>query len=157
MTRQDLDALLAQYQAGLEAELRLLTRLEALAERQEHASSASDLDAFHEAADQRDRVMDGLLSVEHELVPVRRSLLEHRQALNGTPAFEAVAALHRHTAQRVAAIVAGDERTMESLRHAEQARRGALQALEQGEQTLAAYRRVIAPAPETSAIFNRRG
>lgn len=157
MTRQALDALLTQYQSGLDAELRLLTRLEELARQQELAGTVSDLATFHEVADQRDRVMDGLLAVEHQLVPIRRSLLEHRQVLNGTPAFEAVAALHRHTAQRVAAIVAGDDRTMESLRQAEQARRFALQAIEQGEQTLAAYRRVVAPAPETSALFNRRG
>ncbi len=157
MTTQVLDGLLAQYQAGLDAELTLLTRLEELARQQGRAGAAEDLDAFHDAADQRDRVMESLIAVEHQLVPVRRTLLEHRQTLAGNPTFEAVAALHRHTAQRVAAIVAGDDRTMASLRQMEQARRTAIQAIEQGEQTLAAYRRVIAPAPETSALFSRKG
>ncbi len=157
MTAQVLDGLLGQYQSGLDAELTLLTRLEELARQQGRAGEAEDLDAFHDAADHRDRVMESLLAIEQQLVPVRRTLLAHRQTLAGNPAFEAVAALHRHTAQRVAAIVAGDDRTMASLRRMEQARRTAIQSIEQGEQTLAAYRRVIAPAPETSALFNRKG
>lgn len=157
MTPHALDALLTQYHAGLDAELTLLARLEELARQQARASEAEDLDGFHDASDHRDRVMESLLAIEQQLVPVRRTLLEHRQTLAGNPAFETVAALHRHTAQRVAAIVAGDERTMTALRQVEQARRVALQALEQGEQTLAAYRRVIAPAPETSAFFSRKG
>jgi hypothetical protein len=157
MTTQALDLLLGQYQAGLDAELTLLSRLEHLAHEQERAGAAEDLDSFHDTADQRDRVMESLLAVERQLVPVRRTLLEHRHTLAGNPVFEAVAALHRHTAQRVAAIVACDERTMASLRQVEQSRRVALQAVEQGEQTLAAYRRVIAPAPETSALFSRKG
>jgi hypothetical protein len=157
MSTPALDALLAQYQAGLDAELTLLARLEELARHQERAGATDDLDAFHAASDQRDRIMESLIAVEQQLVPVRRTLLEHRQTLAGNPAFEAVAALHRHTAQRVAAIVAGDDRTMASLRQMEQARRTAIQAIEQGEQTLAAYRRVIAPAPERSALFSRKG
>ncbi|MGE0393979.1 MAG: hypothetical protein AB7P67_10490, partial [Vicinamibacterales bacterium] len=71
MTAQALDGLLAQYQAGLDAELTLLTRLEDLALQQGRAGAAEDLDAFHEAADQRDRVMESLLAVEQQLVPVR--------------------------------------------------------------------------------------
>lgn len=157
MTGQALAALVAQYQAGLDAELTLLTRLEAIAGRQHHAGAANDLDSFHLAADERDRVMEGLLAVEHGLIPIRKTIMEHRSALAGAPAFESVAALHRHTAQRVAAIVAGDDRTLESFRRAERARRSAMQALDQGEQTLAAYRRVVAPAPEVSALISRKG
>lgn len=157
MAAESLHVLLAEYQAGLDAELTLLGRLEDIAAQQGRAGAADDLEAFHLASDERDRVMDHLLAVEHQLVPVRRTLLEHRAELAGTPTFEAVAAVHRHAAQRVAAIVAGDDRTMESLRQAEQARRFALQSVEQGEQTLAAYRRVVAPPPGTSALFSRRG
>ncbi len=157
MTGQALAVFVAQYQAGLDAELTLLTRLEEIAARQHQAGAANDLDTFHTAADERDRVMEGLLAVEHGLMPIRKTLMEHRTTLAGGTAFEAVAALHRQTAQRVAAIVAGDDRTLESFRRAERARRSAMQALDQGEQTLAAYRRVVAPAPGGSALISRKG
>lgn len=157
MASQALTALLAQYQSGLNAELKLLARLEAIATRQEQAGKADDLDGFHAAADERDLVMEALLAIEQGLVPIRRTLSENRVTLAGQPAFESVAALHRHAAQRVAAIVAGDDRTLESFRQAERARRSALQTLEQGEQTLAAYRRVVAPAAGVSALISRKG
>jgi hypothetical protein len=44
-----------------------------------------------------------------------------------------------------------------ALRDAEQARRFAAQAVERGESTLAAYRRVVAPRQEGARIVNRRG
>jgi hypothetical protein len=46
---------------------------------------------------------------------------------------------------------------LQALRNAEHARRLAAQTLEQGESTLAAYRRVVTPALESATLVNRRG
>jgi hypothetical protein len=46
---------------------------------------------------------------------------------------------------------------MAALRDAEAARRFAAQAIDAGETTLAAYRRVVAPPPASAAIVDERG
>ena len=157
MTDPALAALIAQYHAGLEAELALLDRLEGIAGRQREASETRDMDALQAATDERDRAMGVLVVIEHELKPIRLSLLEKREALTQLPEFEAVAALHQHAAARIAAILAGDSKALEALKDAEQARRFAARTIEQGESTLAAYRRVVAPALSHASLFNRRG
>ena len=73
------------------------------------------------------------------------------------PAFEEVAALHRVAGDLVARILASDSRSLQALKDAEHARRFAADAMEKGESTLAAYRRVVAPPVEGSRIVNRRG
>jgi hypothetical protein len=50
-----------------------------------------------------------------------------------------------------------DEGSLEALKEAELARRVAAQALEQGESTLAAYRRVVTPTLKSATLVNRRG
>jgi len=157
MTDAQIAGLLAQYQAGLEAELSLLDRLELLATRQQEASEAGDFTALAEATDERDRTMSALVVIEHELKPIRQVIAEKRESLTELAAFESVAALHRHAAQRVTAIVGTDARALAALKQAEQARRFAAMALEQGENTLAAYRRVVAPAPAHASLFSRKG
>jgi hypothetical protein len=149
--------LLSQYHAGLEAEIALLGRLETIATRQLTAAEEGDLPALGIAIDERDEAMSALVTIEHELKPIRQELASMAESLRSIPEFEAVAALHRHAAQRVASIVSGDGRAMEALQAAERARRFAMQTLEQGESTLAAYRRVVAPSPTHAALFSRRG
>ncbi len=157
MTDAQITGLLAQYQAGLEAELSLLDRLETLATRQRDASETCNFEALGAASDERDRTMSALVVIEHELKPIRQVIAERRESLAELSAFEAVAALHRHAAQRVTAIVGTDARALAALKEAEQARRFAAMALEQGENTLAAYRRVVAPAPEHASLISRKG
>ncbi len=157
MTEAQVTGLLAQYQAGLEAELALLDRLESLAGRQRDASELGNFEALGVASDERDRTMAALVTIEHELKPIRQVIAEQREALAATTAFEVVAALHRHAAQRVTAIVGTDERALAALKEAERARRFAAMTLEQGEATLAAYRRVVAPAPAHASLFSRKG
>jgi hypothetical protein len=157
MTRADLPQLVAHYRAGLEAELTLLHRLEALAAQQRETSEQGDLEGLAVVSDRRDRVMAGLVQIEHELKPVRTLLVEYRRALDDIHEFQDVAVLHKSAATLIGRIVADDRGSLEALKEAEQARSFAAQAIEQGESTLAAYRRVVAPPLSGSSLVNRKG
>jgi hypothetical protein len=157
MNTAELPQLVAQYRAGLEAEMTLLLRLESLAARQRETSEQGNLVALAEVSDQRDRVMAGLVRIEHELKPVRMVLLEHRRDLDGDDDFATVAALHHSAASLIERIVSDDRSSLAALKEAEQARRFAAQSIEQGESTLAAYRRVVSPPLSGSSLVNRKG
>ena len=57
----------------------------------------------------------------------------------------------------VSRIISADQETMAALREAEVARREATQAIEAGETTLNAYRRVINPSLSVPSLVDRRG
>lgn len=153
----DLVALVAQYRAGLEAELALLHRLEGLAGRQRDASHHGDLEALALVTDERDLLMASIVTIEHEMKPIRLTLLERRTDLQGSAEYQELAALHKDAAALVSTIVASDHESLSALKEAELARRFAARALEQGETTLAAYRRVVAPPLAGATIVNRKG
>ena len=157
MTPGDLPQLVAHYRAGLEAEMTLLHRLDALAARQRETSEQGDLEALALVSDQRDRVMAGLVRIEHELKPIRLALVEQRQALDGIQTFRDVVVLHDAAAALIERIVSDDRTSLDALKNAEQARRFAAQSVEQGESTLAAYRRVFAPSFSGAGLVNRKG
>lgn len=157
MNAHDLPPLVAQYRAGLEAEMTLLHRLETLANRQRDTSTAGDLDALAVLTDERDHVMAGLVTIEHELKPIRMALLEYRRTLDDIDEFQVVSALHREAAGLVDRIVNQDRNSLDALKEAELARRFASQSLGQGESTLAAYRRVVAPPVGGPNLVNRKG
>jgi hypothetical protein len=152
----DLHATLAEYRAGLDAEMALLRQLDALSTRQRTAVSANDTGALRDIHTARDSVMRSLVDVEHELVPLRAALADARHELIGDVEFQAVAALHKDAAAMVTRIIASDEESKRALEQAEIARRSAASAMEKGETTLQAYRRVITPAANASLV-NRRG
>jgi hypothetical protein len=152
----DLHALLAEYRAGLDAELSLLRQLDALSTRQRLAATASDSGALRDVHTARDSVMRSLVEVEHEIVPLRAALAQARHELARDPEFQAVARLHKEAAAMVTRIIASDEEAKRALEQAELARRSAASAMEKGETTLQAYRRVITPATNAS-LLNRRG
>ena len=157
MTAQELPQLVAHYRAGLEAEMTLLHRLESLAARQRETSEHGDFDGLATVSDQRDDVMAGLVRIEHELKPVRTFLLEHRRILDEIVEFEDVAALHRTAALLIERIVTDDRGSLDALKVAESARRFAAQSIEQGESTLAAYRRVVSPPLAGASLVDRKG
>jgi uncharacterized protein YhaN len=157
VTSAELLPLVEQYRAGLDAELMLLHRLQAIAVDQRRASETGTATEMQATLDHRDRVMATLVTVEHELKGVRQQLLMFRQYLSDMPAFQEIAALHRQAADLVADIVAVDEDSVQALKNAEQARHLAAQTLEQGESTLAAYRRVVKPTLASATLVNRRG
>lgn len=149
--------MLAEYRAGLDAELALLRQLDALSVRNREAVASGDPAAMRSVHAARDSVMSGLVSVEHELVPLRASLSQHRDLLKHTREYQVVAALHAEASEMVNRIIASDRASMAALEEAELARRSAALAMEKGETTLQAYRRVIAPATVNAALFNKRG
>lgn len=153
----DFSSLIAEYRAGLEAELTLLRQLESLAGRHRDATLAGDLEALHGINDARDRVMSSLVNLEHDLKPVRTRLAEQRQRLQGDTAFQSVAALHAEAAEMVTRIIASDQESLSALQEAEHARREAATAMERGETTLQAYRRVVAPPASGASLVDRRG
>ena len=157
MTAADLDAVLLEYRAGLEAEMALLHRLERLDTSRHDAASHAGVIELAAVADERDTVMAGLVSIEHTLKPLRAQLADARAILQDDAAFQAVVALHQRAADLVARILATDSQSLQALKDAEHARRFAAEANERGESTLAAYRRVVSPPLEGARIVNRRG
>ena len=157
MTTDEGSRLIEQYRAGLDAELSLLRQLADVSHRQQSLSAEGDLPAFNDAADERDRLMQSLVTIEAELRDVRAQLSEHRDAAIRLPGFEQVAALHREATQVINKILSRDKDSLSALADAEVARRSAVAGLELGETTLAAYRRVLAPPPASATLLNRRG
>ena len=153
----ELPQLVAHYRAGLEAEMTLLHRLESLAAQQRETSEQGDLEALAVVSDHRDQVMAALVRIEHELKPIRLALVEQRKALDQIHTFRDVVVLHDAAAALIERIVSDDRTSLEALKKAERDRRFAAQSVEQGESTLAAYRRVIAPPFSGAGLVNRKG
>ena len=153
----DFDEVLHEYRAGLEAEMALLYRLERLDTSRHDARSHEGVVDLAVLADEREKVMASLVSIEHTLKPLRAQLADARASLQNDPTFQAVAELHRRAGDLVARILATDIRSLQALKDAEHARRFAAEATEKGESTLAAYRRVVAPPLDHARIVNRKG
>ena len=147
----------AAYAAGLDAEIELLQHLAALSAEQQGSSCATDLDALARYSDERHRLLAAIVTLEHELKPLRQQLAGSPKIAASIPGFHPVVARHRVAGRLVAGIIAADQQTLAALRDAEAARRFAAQAIEAGETTLAAYRRVVAPPPTSAAIVDERG
>ena len=148
--------LITEYRAGLEAEISLLRHLATLAAREREVTSAERLDPLEDLVDARDQVMAALVSLEATLRPVRLALRDLRDPVYEIELRE-LAALHREAAGLAEEILAADAHSLSALREAEMARRFAAEALEKGETTLAAYRRIVMPEVASATLVNRRG
>ncbi len=71
--------------------------------------------------------------------------------------FAEVLSRHRQAGDLVARILESDRELLKELQAAEQARRQAAAAIETGEVTLNAYRRVLSPSVSSVGLINRRG
>ncbi|NOT24494.1 MAG: hypothetical protein HOP16_00205 [Acidobacteria bacterium] len=152
----DLEALIEQYRAGLEAEIVLLRRLELVSDRQSVASATPDFKQLNETANVRDRLTSALVNIEDGLRDVRRRLSEAREEARQLPGYEEALALHHEAVALVTKILGSDKASLESLASAELVRRDELRAIEQGETTLSAYRKVVSLSP-SATLVNRRG
>ncbi len=157
MNTDDMVWLIEQYRAGLEAEMNLLHLLSDVSERQHAGTREGNLTAFTEAADERDRLMQGLVTIEAGMREIRAKLTAHRELAERTPGFDDVVRMHRRAAHLVNLILASDQQSLSALAGAEMARRSAVAGLERGETTLAAYRRVLTPPLPGATLVNRRG
>ena len=156
MAESPLVALIEQYRAGLEAELVILRRLEQTAARQREASAAQDLGALNRAADDRDGLMAALVNIEGQLRVVRQTLSASRDEARHLPGYAEAVLLHREAIALVTGILNTDGESLDALAAAELARRETARAMEQGETTLAAYRRVMTALPGATLV-DRRG
>ncbi len=156
MTDGPLTGLIDQYRAGLEAEIAILRRLQRISVEQREATDAHDLDALHLAADERDRLMAALVNIEGPLRDVRETIGQSRSEARLITGYQDAVDLHKAALTLVAEILKTDEESVEALATAELARRDAARAMEQGETTLAAYRRVMT-APPGATLVDRRG
>ena len=148
---------LAQYRAGLDAEIALLEQLALVAARQRGVTVRRDFEQLGIEGDERDRLTRALVAVEEGLQPVRARLSAARDRVTTLGGYAEVVALHQQASGLVARILATDEESMQSLADAELARRAAVASLEQGETTLAAYRRVLTPSISQASLVDRRG
>jgi hypothetical protein len=154
---EPLRRLIEQYRAGLEAEITMLRQLADVAVHQGTRSRAGDNESFGHAADERDRLMRGLVTVETGLREVRSRLADRREEAARLPGFDQVVALHRDASQLVGRIMSTDQQSLRALADAELAWRSAVAGLERGETTLAAYRRVLTPPLDAPSLVDRRG
>jgi hypothetical protein len=154
---QALASALTEYRSGLERELGLLGELLSLATRQHDRLQAGDLLALPALAEGRARIMEALAAIEGRVRPVREFIAQRLDDARRLPGFDALVRLHREAEDLVTAIQARDRAILQDLETAGVARREAAQALEAGEATLAAYRKVLAPTPGSAAIVDRHG
>jgi hypothetical protein len=157
MTDDQLARLIDLFHAGLEAERTVLRQLEQMAEMQRDVTAVRDFEAFHLAADTRDRLTRSLVTLEEGIRPIRRTLEEHQDQASRLAGFSGATALHHATASQVARILATDRSSLEALAEAEVARRTVLASLERGEATLTAYRRALSPPVAGAVLMDRKG
>ena len=148
---------LAEYRAGLDAEIALLEQLALVAARQRGVTARRDFEQFGVEGDERDRLTQALVAVEDGLQSARARLGQARERVVALGGYGEVVGLRQRAATLVARILATDEESMQSLADAELARRVAVASLEQGETTLAAYRRVLTPSLGHASLVDRHG
>lgn len=157
MTRDELELTLEEFRKGLETELALLRQLQVVAAQQREVREARDFDRFKIVSDERDRLTRSLLAVEQGLAETRELLSTMRDQAASIPTYGTVLALRQASTDLVNDILSCDRAAMKALADAELARRAALASLERGENTLAAYRRVLAPPIANAGLVDRRG
>lgn len=154
---QQLSAVLADYGAGLDAVLQLLTQLEALADRQHALPHPVDTAILTSLAEERQRLLAGLLQLETRLRPLRERVSADVEAARAVAGFQVVADRHRLAAAAVSRIMLVDKETLEALQAADVERRVTAQTVETAGATLAAYRRVLEGPQGSAGLVDERG
>ena len=157
MTSDEAARLLQQYRAGIDAELTLLRQLADVAHDQHQVTSVADFATFNRVADRRDAIMRSLVTIEEGIRTIRQQLTEHHELAAHVDGYDQVVARHREAADLVNMILATDQKSISALADAELARRSAMASLERGENTLAAYRRVLAPPISSARLIDKIG
>lgn len=153
----DLLTVLADYRAGLDAELVLLEQLEALSIRQRSLPHPIDAGILTAVALDRQRLLGALLTLEQQVAPARQQIAARLAEAHRLTDFPAVAERHTRAADLVARIMQIDAESLRALERAEHDRRLTAQSLETGEATLAAYRRVLQQPHGSAGLFTQKG
>ena len=148
---------IAVFAAGLIQEIALLEQLQVAAVEQRVTSESRDFDRFATVSAERDRLTRALLDVESQLGETRLLVMPVLEAEPETAAHAEVLELCGRSSALVTEILRCDREAMKLLADAEVARRAALNSLETGETTLAAYRRVLSPSETHAGILDQRG
>lgn len=157
MSTQELLDAIEQYRAGLETGVAILKQLHEVAARQHAGTTERDFPRLAAESDQRDRLTQALVAIEPGLRLVREIVLKHHEEAKALPVYPEVIELRQQAADLVNGILKTDEASMKALSAAELARRAAANSLEQGETTLAAYRRVLTPSVGSASLLDLRG
>jgi hypothetical protein len=157
MTSAEIRAAVADYARGLDSELAVLNRLDASSRVQLEATRSQDLIEVVRVSAEREETMRALNDIEKGLAPVRAQIGRHLELARASTGFPALSAAHRRAEALITTIVARDHETIVLLKDTDCARRLAAHAIETGEATLAAYRKVIAPTLSSAGLVSRRG
>lgn len=157
LTTEQLARLVDLWHAGLDAERTVVRQLEHIAEAQRDVTAVRDFDAFHAAADTRDRLTRSLITLEEGLRPIRQTLQEHRDRAATVAGYPAAVSLQQSISAQVARILATDRQSLDALAEAEVARRTVVASVERGEATLSAYRRALSPPVAGAVLMDRKG
>jgi len=152
-----LDEVLASYGDDLASLLAALERLVSLARSGREAAARNDADTLLHIVEERTEASAQIASLEPRIAALRRRIAEHIDLAGTSLSFPAIASRHREGEQLVNTVLALDRETLASLDHAERHRRDVALAIEAGEATLAAYRKVVAPPPFSAGLIDRRG
>lgn len=152
-----LDADLAGYARALATVLDILERLADVARGGRDAANRNDSDRLAEVSRERGGIAAEITALQPVLEAARLRIVEHVALARESARFSEVESLHRQGERLLDAILALDRDTLSSLDVAGRHRRDVALALEAGEATLAAYRRVVAPPPLSAGLVDQRG
>ena len=150
------EALLA-YTTGLDAEIAILRQVEALGAEQRSAWERNELLPLGSLATRRAALMHDLAAIEARIAPLRDRLRGDLDRACRTPGYAAAEARGRDAQALVLRVMAADRRFLTDLEASLQARRREAHDLDTGGATLAAYRRIVAPAIASAALVDQRG
>lgn len=152
-----LGEIIEQYHAGIDAELVVLRQLERISLRQHEVSAAQNFDALIGETDTRERLTRTLVAIEEGLRDLRKQLVGRRKEAEQLVEFHNALIAHKEAADLIARILSTDQQSLKALADAELARRASIASLDHGENTLAAYRKVLTPPVASATIVNRHG
>lgn len=148
---------IAAYAAGLEIELGLLRRVQALAHEQRDCFARNHLAGLAGVAARRAALMNDLADAEARLAPFRERILAQLAEARRHAGFARADALGREAQDLVRDLVDHDRAFLGDLEASLESRRIEVHALDTGGATLAAYRRVVAPPPAHANLVDQRG
>jgi len=151
------EAVLDHYCQGFRAILGHLASLLDCARCQEAAADAGDFEILEDATVRRRDIMQSVASADATLQATRSQFASDDSALPLHPRFADVRQLHDHARSLVAEIAERDARVQAAVARARDRAGADAHQLEMGGTGLAAYRRVVAPPPDSAELVDRRG
>ena len=151
------DDVLLAYIDGLDTEIAILRQVEALALEQRTAWARDELLPLGSLATRRAALMHELAATETRIAPLRDRLRSDLGRARRTPGYPRAEALSQEAQALIRTLMAADRKFLTDLEASLDERRREVHDLDTGGATLAAYRRVVAPAVATAGLFDRRG